>query len=101
VVVVTGMNPSRDIATMIYETHYPASLREESALAWHWWLNAGCPPKSARNRLTRLKNSRAAVKVFSKAQLTGVAFFDFFHHQTGVAPNEIELHPLLAFKCVS
>lgn len=22
----------------------------------------------------------------------------FFHHQTGVAPNEIELHPILAFR---
>ena len=31
----------------------------------------------------------------------GVAFFDFFHYQTGVAPNEIELHPLLAFRCLA
>ena len=28
-------------------------------------------------------------------QLTGVAFFDFQHGQTGVAPNGIELHPVL------
>jgi hypothetical protein len=28
----------------------------------------------------------------------GVAFFDFKHGQTGVAPNAIELHPLLAFR---
>ena len=27
--------------------------------------------------------------------LTGVGFFDFLHGQTGVAPNGIELHPLL------
>ncbi|HKW88226.1 MAG TPA: hypothetical protein VJN21_05665 [Candidatus Acidoferrales bacterium] len=27
--------------------------------------------------------------------VTGVAFFDFFHHQRGVAPNAIELHPVL------
>jgi hypothetical protein len=27
--------------------------------------------------------------------VTGVAFFDFLHHQTGVAPNGIELHPVL------
>ena len=26
----------------------------------------------------------------------GVGFFDFFHHQTGVAPNVIELHPVLS-----
>jgi hypothetical protein len=28
-------------------------------------------------------------------QVTGVGFFDFFHHQHGVAPNVIELHPVL------
>ncbi|MGH9710244.1 MAG: hypothetical protein ACRD37_06840 [Candidatus Acidiferrales bacterium] len=28
--------------------------------------------------------------------VTGVAFFDFFHDQRGVAPNAIELHPVLA-----
>jgi hypothetical protein len=28
-------------------------------------------------------------------QITGVGFFDFFHNQTGVAPNVIELHPVL------
>jgi hypothetical protein len=29
------------------------------------------------------------------ATLTGVGFFDFNHGQTGVAPNAIELHPVL------
>ncbi|HZP65646.1 MAG TPA: hypothetical protein VFB32_05000 [Rudaea sp.] len=28
-------------------------------------------------------------------QLTGIGFFDFQHGQTGVAPNAIELHPVL------
>jgi len=28
-------------------------------------------------------------------QMTGVGFFDFLHGQTGVAPNGIELHPIL------
>jgi hypothetical protein len=27
--------------------------------------------------------------------ITGVAFFDKFHGQKGVAPNGIELHPVL------
>jgi hypothetical protein len=31
----------------------------------------------------------------------GVAFFDFFHGQDGVAPNEIELHPVLSFRCLA
>jgi hypothetical protein len=28
-------------------------------------------------------------------QMTGVGFFDFLHGQTGVAPNGIEIHPIL------
>jgi len=28
-------------------------------------------------------------------RVTGVGFFDFFHHQRGAAPNVIELHPVL------
>lgn len=31
------------------------------------------------------------------ATITGVGFFDFLHRQTGVAPNGIELHPILGF----
>jgi hypothetical protein len=33
--------------------------------------------------------------------VTGVAFFDFPHGQTGVAPNAIELHPILGFRCLT
>jgi hypothetical protein len=29
-----------------------------------------------------------------------VAFFDFLLGQTGVAPNAIELHPILSFGCL-
>jgi len=35
------------------------------------------------------------------ATITGVAFFDDIHHQRGVAPNGIELHPLLSFVSTS
>jgi len=35
------------------------------------------------------------------ATLTGVGFFDFLHGQTGVAPNGIELHPVIGFTLVS
>lgn len=31
-------------------------------------------------------------------RVTGVAFFDFLHHQTGVAPNGIEIHPVLSIQ---
>jgi len=37
----------------------------------------------------------------SWASVTGVAFFDYDHGQTGVAPNAIELHPVLRFRCLS
>jgi len=37
---------------------------------------------------------RVAVKV----HVTGVGFFDFKHGQSGVAPNAIELHPLLSIQ---
>jgi hypothetical protein len=33
-------------------------------------------------------------------QVTGVGFFDFLHGQTGVAPNGIELHPVLSITAV-
>jgi hypothetical protein len=34
------------------------------------------------------------------ARVVGVAFFDTKHGQTGVAPNGIELHPILSFRCL-
>jgi hypothetical protein len=46
-----------------------------------------------------MAQARAAVKVCAKSEIRGVAFFDFFHNQA--APNEIELHPVLGFRCLS
>jgi hypothetical protein len=48
-----------------------------------------------------MSRARSAVRLCSNAAITGVAFFDFKHGQTGVAPNAIELHPILGFRCVS
>jgi hypothetical protein len=36
-------------------------------------------------------------RVDTKVQIAGVGFFDFKHGQSGVAPNAIELHPVLRF----
>jgi hypothetical protein len=44
--------------------------------------------------------ARGLVHVCALARITGVAFFDFQHGQTGVAPNAIELHPILGFHCL-
>jgi hypothetical protein len=45
----------------------------------------GSPPSSSFRHLA------------GSATLTGVGFFDIPHGQTGVAPNAIELHPVLKF----
>jgi hypothetical protein len=34
-------------------------------------------------------------------RLVGVTFFDYAHGQTGVAPNAIELRPILGIACLS
>jgi hypothetical protein len=63
---------------------------------------ADCNAAATPYRRKQMKDARDAVKICdNNAQLIGVAFFDFFHHQTGVAPNEIELHPILAFRCLA
>lgn len=43
--------------------------------------------RSASRKYRRVENVRVVV--------TGVGFFDFSHGQTGVAPNAVELHPVL------
>jgi hypothetical protein len=47
----------------------------------------GLPPK-------RLRRMTETVVV----TVTGVGFFDFKHRQTGLAPNGVELHPVISFK---
>lgn len=48
-----------------------------------------------------MATARSRVRICSHTKLTGVAFFDYKHGQTGVAPNGIELHPLLGFHCLT
>ena len=43
----------------------------------------------------RLKAYRRFRHANLKVRVTGVGFFDFDHHQRGVAPNAIEFHPIL------
>jgi hypothetical protein len=58
-----------------------------------------CTPRAFPARRTQMRRARAAVRLCARAAVTGVAFFDYDHGQTGVAPNAIELHPVLAFRC--
>jgi hypothetical protein len=62
---------------------------------------AMCNSGATAYRRQQMAAARAAAKVCTKAEIKGVAFFDFFHNQTGVADNEIELHPILSFRCLS
>lgn len=61
----------------------------------------GCAVGATAFRRKRLASSRIAIRLCQRAVVTGVACFDFKHGQTGVAPNAIELHPILAFQCLS
>jgi hypothetical protein len=58
-----------------------------------------CDSRATPLRRKQMSTARGGVRVCAHAQVTGVAFFDFDHGQTGVAPNAIELHPILAFRC--
>ena len=48
-----------------------------------------------------MRDARRLVRRCPRARVVGVAFFDFLHGQTGVAPNGIELHPILGFGCLT
>lgn len=65
---------------------------------------------SARGKMKRARTAliKACGKPTSKftslngtAKLTGVGFWDVKHGQRGLAPNGIELHPVLSFRLSS
>ena len=60
-----------------------------------------CDRNATPYRRRQMRVARNHVRLCARARVTGVAFFDFPHGQTGVAPNAIELHPILAFRCLS
>jgi hypothetical protein len=59
-----------------------------------------CDSRATAVRRREMHTARSAVRLCAHARVTGVAFFDFDHGQNGVAPNAIELHPILAFHCL-
>ena len=60
-----------------------------------------CDRSATAKRQQQMAAARARVRLCSSASVTGVAFFDFYQGQTGVAPTAIELHPILAFRCLT
>ena len=59
-----------------------------------------CTVGATPARRREMAVARSHVRVCARARVTGVAFFDYYHGQAGVAPNAIELHPILAFRCL-
>jgi hypothetical protein len=64
-------------------------------------LVPACTVNATRYRRRQIADARNAVRLCSEARIVGVQFWDFKHGQTGVAPNAIELHPILGFACLS
>ena len=64
-------------------------------------LAPSCTVRATRYRRRQMVDARRAVRLCSRARVVGVAFWDFKHGQTGVAPNAIELHPILGFACLA
>ena len=60
-----------------------------------------CDSRATPLRRQQMRVARSHVRLCARARVTGVAFFDFDHGQTGVAPNAIELHPILGFTCLT
>jgi hypothetical protein len=60
-----------------------------------------CDLHATPYRRRQMRVARNHVRLCARARVTGVAFFDFPHGQTGVAPNAIELHPILGFRCLA
>jgi hypothetical protein len=58
-----------------------------------------CTGKATPLRKRQMASARKAARPCARAHIVGVAFWDYFHGQTGVAPNAIELHPVLGFAC--
>jgi hypothetical protein len=63
--------------------------------------SSSCDARATSALHSEMATARTKARLCARARVTGVAFFDFNHGQTGVAPNAIELHPVLAFRCLS
>ena len=63
--------------------------------------SSACTRGATAYRRRQMREARSKLRLCTQARVVGVAFFDFKHGQTGVAPNAIELHPILGFACLS
>ncbi len=116
---VTRPAPSQPTTRLPFEHHVftvtaaVTLVRQEGDSDLHLVLQAGgdhmiaeapspsCDSHATPQRRQQMTAARARVRLCARARVTGVAFFDFNHGQTGIAPNAIELHPILGFSCLS
>ena len=97
----------------IFSVVASVTLKPEADLDYHLVLRSGgrtmiaeapsglCTTGAPAGRRKQMLAARKAVKECARARVVGVGFFDYRHGQTGVAPNGIELHPVLGFACLS
>jgi hypothetical protein len=90
---VNGVDSPKTLCAMIVE--FPAVTCASSATT-----GAKTRMKNARNAFIAacgMPGDSSFTQLTGKATIRGVGFFDFLHGQTGVAPNGIELHPVIRF----
>jgi hypothetical protein len=100
----------RHIFTVVVRVTF---LREEADSDYHLILRqrgrtmiaeapaSYCDRRAKLRYRVEMATARRRARSCARARVTGVAFFDFDHGQTGVARNAIELHPILRFACLS
>jgi hypothetical protein len=100
----------RHVFTVVAQVTF---VREEADSDYHFILSESgahmiaeapasyCDRRATRHYRHEMAQARRAAKTCARARVTGVAFFDSDHGQRGVAPNAIELHPMLGFRCLS
>jgi hypothetical protein len=89
------------------------AIRPEDDGDYHLILEAGgrtmiaetpevaCTSRATPAMRSAMQAARRSARVCARAAITGVVFFDYYHGQDGVAPNAIELHPVLGFRCLT
>jgi hypothetical protein len=80
--------------TMIVEFPHPDCAVGSRILAEINAARAACRALMHTPPTTRFVHLRKPIRV----RVTGVVFFDRLHGQTGVAPNGVELHPVLSIE---
>jgi hypothetical protein len=79
--------------------HWANCIRVSRKSAWHP-ARDGRQPERNPGRQGPWLASGEPCGLSRHAVVTGVVFFDSLHVQDYVAPNGIELHPLLSFGCL-